>query len=325
MGTTSPTSDSPNMLQSLPSSENDSRKNPENSNSDDDNVDTIIKALNMNDLRLSEHTATTQNSTFGNSSLSTFLSALLEDESSDNFVIINDNPKIVLEQRTNFRGDSVNSRDNNNNNNNNNTNGKLKSRWDYLVREESCDDALILPGQRQSLRCSSFSGRISLSSTKPPQQKQQQQQQQQEQQRDLHHNDLNSSSSSCINNKTKVETNCNNMVLKMPERQISPTGEGEQTAKESLRERFNQSDSDLLYMPTIPRRNSSSHNTDRKFNYNKSNHSTNGSSSLRRSNPRTSESRRNSPTTKRATTTASRPSSTATTSKNTNVSWGNTE
>jgi len=239
--TTSPSDGMPESLkvQSLSSSDN-------NSNNDiirgGTGTTTILKSAgvgasngdtieSLNDLRLSDHTDVTQNS-FGNSSLSSFLSVLLEDEESSEFLIVPDNPKLsekrsIRDLRLPFSSEQ--GRDN-----------KPKSRWDYLVKTGS-DKDLSSPRRRNmkssQLRSSSFSGAIN-SSRKP---------QLRTNNSFSSSNNKNSNNKNSNNNNNNVKGGSNsNKFLQMPLRQESPTED--EMSRKLLIDRLNQSESDLRNM-----------------------------------------------------------------------------
>jgi len=184
------------------------------------------KVESLNDLRLSDHTDVTQNS-FNNSSLSSFLSVLLEDEESSEFLIVQDNPKLseqrsIRDLRLPFSLEKEH-------------NDKPKSRWDYLVKTGSDKD--LLSSRRRNmkssqLRSSSFSGAIN-SSRKPKQ-------------RNNSSSNRNSNSSNKKNNNNVRGRSNSNKFLQMPLRQESPTED--EMARKLLIDRLNQSESDLQHM-----------------------------------------------------------------------------
>jgi len=245
MGTTTSPSDgmpeSP-KVQSLLSPDKDNNNNNNNKNFVRGGTTTAlksarVKAINgakvqsLNDHRLSDHTDHTNS--FNNSSLSSFLSVLLEDEESSEFLIVQDNPKLseqrsIRDLRLPFSIEQKH-------------NDKPKSRWDYLVKTGSDKD--LLSSRRRNmkssqLRSSSFSGAIN-SSRKPK--------------RRNNNNNNSSSSSSSSNNKNcnSINNNINgrsnsNKFLQMPLRQESPTED--EMARKLLVDRLNQSESDLHNM-----------------------------------------------------------------------------
>ena len=112
MNTTSRNSSPPTQVQSSSSSAT-SDNNMRNNNKLNNSGSTITTAnssictasnettIDLNDLRLSDHTQHTDS--FGNSSLSSFLSVLLEDEESSEFLIVQDNPKVPASEQRSIR------------------------------------------------------------------------------------------------------------------------------------------------------------------------------------------------------------------------------
>jgi hypothetical protein len=197
--------------------------------------------IDLNDLRLSDHNTQHTDNSFGNSSLSSFLSVLLEDEESSEFLIVQDNPKVASEQRS-IRDLRVVFSSNN---------METKSRWDYLVREDSDNDLLFRSSRRsrrssmmtpkqhttKEIRSSSFSDAIPSTTMKKPER------------RGKASNDgrVYDSDSITVSPGNNSSTKCNsnsNRFLRMPRRQRSPTEI--EIGKKSLYNRLNQSDSDLL-------------------------------------------------------------------------------
>mmetsp|Transcript_12589 Transcript_12589/g.26655 ORF Transcript_12589/g.26655 Transcript_12589/m.26655 type:complete len:447 (-) Transcript_12589:243-1583(-) len=194
--------------------------------------DDVVKAP-LNDLggngsshhtRNSNSYSSSTNSNSFQSSLSSFLSVLLEDEEIDtpySISIVPDNPKpeqrSIRELRTSFIKTAL-------------ENDKPKCRWDYLTRDNSDRDLMSRSRRRSKLtiRPSSFSGAFPTSSGNGSGKHRRQQ--------------LPSRSSSMGGRKTAAD-----IFLQMPKRQKSPTDEA--TQKKSLMDRFNMSDTDLLLLP----------------------------------------------------------------------------
>jgi hypothetical protein len=213
-------------------------------------------AIDSNNLPLLDHTQHTDSS-FGNSSLSSFLSVLLEDEESSEFLIVQDNPKVLASEQRSIRDIRVafssNATELNGDSNHSipRTTHKMKCRWDYLVREDSDNDLLSTSSRRsrrnmmapkqhtkqlagQQICSSSFSDAIPSTTVKKPDSRRR-----------------SASNGGCYdsatvspgNSSTKGNSNCNRF-LRMPRRQRSPTED--EIGKKSLYDRLNQSDSDLL-------------------------------------------------------------------------------
>mmetsp|Transcript_7929 Transcript_7929/g.23393 ORF Transcript_7929/g.23393 Transcript_7929/m.23393 type:complete len:365 (-) Transcript_7929:3978-5072(-) len=197
-----------------------------------DGDDSLINIEPLNDMidsaQSSNNTLNSNSQTtcsFGESSLSSFLSVLFEDEENieREISIVSDNAKpekqSVRDLYQTFRQSAL-------------EHEKPKSRWDYITLDSS-DHLVSLSRRRNKLqvRSSSFSGRMS--STK----------------RGVR---MSNSFSSGQKNSTK------SMFLRMPERKQSPTTNAE-ARKRAIAERFkrvNMSDSGLMHLP-LPSRNSS--------------------------------------------------------------------
>jgi len=257
MGTMSRNSSPPTQVQSSSSSAT-LDNNMSNNNKLNNSGSTITTAkssiytasnettIDLNDLRLSDHTQHTDS--FGNSSLSSFLSVLLEDEESSEFLIVQDNPKVPASEQRSIRDIRV-AFSSNATELNDDSNHKTKSRWDYLVREHSDNDLLYTSSRRSrraghQIRSSSFSDAIPSTMVKMS---------------ELRRSASDDSATvSPGDNSTKGNSN-SNRFLRMPRRQRSPTED--EIGKKSLYDRLNQSDSALLDtrlpMPSRPPRRDS--------------------------------------------------------------------
>lgn len=198
---------------------------------DGDNSFINIEPLNdMIDSAQSSNNTLNSNSqtscSFGESSLSSFLSVLFEDEENieREICIVSDNAKpekqSVRDLHQTFRQSAL-------------EHEKPKSRWDYIALDSS-DHLVSLSRRRNKLqvRSSSFSGRMSRS-TKPG---------------------VRTSNSFSLGQKNSTES----MFLRMPERKQSPTTNAE-ARKRAIAQRFkraNMSDSGLMHLP-LPSRKSS--------------------------------------------------------------------
>lgn len=262
MGTTSRNSSPPTQVQSSSSSAT-LDNNMSNNNKLNNSGSTITTAkssiytasnettIDLNDLRLSDHTQHTDNS-FGNSSLSSFLSVLFEDEESSEFLIVQDNPKVPASEQRSIRNIRV-AFSSNATELNDDSNHKTKSRWDYLVREHSDNDLLYTSSRRSrraehQIRSSSFSDAIPSTMVKMSELRRSARS----------YGCYDSATVSPGDNSTKGNSN-SNMFLRMPRRQRSPTED--EIGKKSLYDRLNQSDSALLDtrlpMPSRPPRRDS--------------------------------------------------------------------
>lgn len=173
----------------------------------------------LNDLiDTSHHTGRSNSfSSFGESSLSSFLSLLLEEDENSNreISIVIDNPRTeqrnVRDLRETLRLSAIESE-------------KPKCRWDYLTRDNSDRDVVWHTRNRRGnlvARASSFSGAIS--NTK--------------------HKFRTSSNSS-----TGRPESAANVFLRMPQRRTSPI-EGPKRRKKPMVDRFNMSDTNLMDLP----------------------------------------------------------------------------
>ena len=169
------------------------------------------------------------NSSFGESSLSSFLSVLLEDEATkpSEISIVADNAKpeqrSIRDLRLSFIRTAY-------------KNDKPKCRWEYLTRDNNDREQLARSRKRSGLetRSESFSGPINETKQKirfPS-----------------------SNSNSNMNNSKNSSSNKNNSVeglfLRMPVRKNSPMSEA--AKKKSLMSRVNMSDTDLVLLPMQP-------------------------------------------------------------------------
>ena len=175
---------------------------------------------------------------FGESSLSSFLSILLEDEERMTFEIVPDNPKPCSDQRSvrdlrqSFTASAL-------------ENDRPKCRWDDLTRNTSDRD---LRRNKLGLRSSSFAG---FSSTKQR---------------------VPRSKSNDLSPTTTASGNTTSMFLRMPQRQRSPTDNEKKEKKKSLVDRFIMSETDLMRLPTMPSRRRSKGNTTTNTNRNNINY-----------------------------------------------------
>jgi len=165
----------------------------------------------------------TSNNSWGESSLSSFLSVLLEDEETRpcEILIVPDNPKPEQRSIQDLRLSFIRSAY---------KNDKPKCRWEYLTRDNNDRDHMSRSRYRSKLevRSSSFSGAISDTKMRPPSR---------------------SNGSSNPNKKTGSSTAAS-MFLRMPQRKNSPMTEAVQ--KKSLMSRYNMSDTDLILLPMQP-------------------------------------------------------------------------
>eukprot|EP00536_Pseudo-nitzschia_multiseries_P010392 jgi/Psemu1/25814/gm1.25814_g len=166
-------------------------------------------------------------SSFGESSLSSFLSVLLEDEENVDrkICIVPDNPKpehrSVRDLHLTFKQSAL-------------ENGKPKNRWDYITRDSS-DHLVSLSRRRNKMevrRSSSFSGSTSNAKRR-----------------------MHSSNSFSLGHTNSAGS----MFLRMPERKRSPTTNDVAARKQSVAarlKRINMSESGLMQLP-LPSVNSS--------------------------------------------------------------------
>ena len=168
---------------------------------------------------------------FGESSLSSFLSVLLEDETTklSDISIVADNPKpeqrSIRDLRLSFIQTAY-------------KNDKPKCRWEYLTRDNNDREQLARSRRRSKLetRSESFSGPIN------------------ETKQNIRFPSSNSNSSINSNNSKNSSSNKNDsvegMFLRMPVRKNSPMTEA--AKKKSLMLRLNMSDTDLALLPMQP-------------------------------------------------------------------------
>lgn len=165
----------------------------------------------------------------GESSLSSFLSVLLEDEEAkpSEISIVSDNPKpeqkSVRDLRLSFIRSAYNS-------------DKPKCRWEYLTRDNNDREKLARSTRRSKLETRSLSFSGAINETK------------QRLRRCSSNGSMNSVNSN--NSKKKVSDAVAGMFLRMPVRKNSPMSAA--ATKKSLMSRVNMSDTDLVLLPMQP-------------------------------------------------------------------------